>query len=128
MRRRSVLSINVLTLALWSIGCTGGSDGRPSPNAPSAERQTGSSGNEARPPQPPRPDPPPATGTCIASQAQWAVGEPASAALLDRARRDATASVARFIRPNEAITMEYSPARLNLYLDEHDVVRSAVCG
>ena len=82
----------------------------------------------ARPPQPPGPEPPPATGTCVVEQAQWAIGRPASSSLLERARVDATASIARFIRPNEAITMEYSPARLNLYLDEQDVVRGVVCG
>jgi hypothetical protein len=64
----------------------------------------------------------------VADLAQWAVGRPASATLLERARVDATASIARFIRPNEAITMEYSPARLNLYLDERDIVRSVICG
>lgn len=64
----------------------------------------------------------------MADLAQWAVGRPASAALLERARVDATASVARFIRPNEAVTLEYSPARLNLYLDQRDIVRGVACG
>ena len=128
MRCRSVLSVCVVVAGLWSTGCAGGTDPRPSPTSPSADQQADSDGNVARPPQPPRPDPPPATGTCVADLAQWAVGRAASAALLERARVDATASIARFIRPNEAITMEYSPARLNLYLDERDIVRSVVCG
>jgi hypothetical protein len=41
---------------------------------------------------------------------------------------DATAALARFIRPNQPITMEYSGARLNLYLNARDVVESVVCG
>jgi hypothetical protein len=48
--------------------------------------------------------------------------------LLDRAREAAQASVARFIRPNEAITLEFLPWRLNLGLDAHDVVTSISCG
>jgi hypothetical protein len=128
MSRRAWLVMSVMVLGLASAGCASGSDVRPAPTAPSPEQQAGAGGNVARPPQPPRPDPPPATGTCVAERAEWAVGRPASRELLERARVDATASVARFIRPNEAITMEFSPARLNLYLDERDVVRGVVCG
>jgi hypothetical protein len=125
---RRVLSMSVVVVSLWSIGCAGGSDVRSTPTAPTPDQNAGSSEGATRPPQPPRPEPPPATGTCVAEQAQFAVGRPASAALLERARVAATASVARFIRPNEAITMEYSGARLNLYLNERDVVRGVVCG
>jgi hypothetical protein len=125
---RSVLSTSVVVVGLLSIGCSGGSDRRSSPNSPSADQNANSSDNATRPPQQPSPEPPPATGTCIAEQAQWAVGQVASATLLERARVGATASIARFIRPNEAITMEYSAGRLNLYLDARDVVHAAVCG
>jgi hypothetical protein len=57
-----------------------------------------------------------------------AIGQRATPALLERARVAATASTARFIRPNEAITMEYNGSRLNLYLNERDVVRGVICG
>jgi hypothetical protein len=76
---------------------------------------------------PPQPTPP-SSGTCDAAKAQWAVAQPASNDLLERARIAAKASIARFIRPNEPITMEFSPARLNLGLDKHDVVASVTCG
>lgn len=128
MSRRAVFVLSVIVLGLSSAGCASGSDLRPAPTAPSPEQQAGAGDNAARPPQPPRPDPPPPTGTCVAERAQWAIGRPASRELLERARVDATASVARFIRPDEAITMEFSPARLNLYLDERDVVRGVICG
>jgi hypothetical protein len=114
--------MSVIVVGLSSIGCTGGSGVRPSPTSPSID------GNASSREQAPNPAPPPATGTCVADRAQWAIGQAASASLLERARVDATASIARFIRPNEAITMEFSPARLNLYLDEHDVVRGVICG
>jgi Peptidase inhibitor I78 family len=80
-----------------------------------------------RSPTPP-PQPPPATGTCDASKAQWAIGERATQEMLERARTAALAATARFIRPNEAITMEYSPGRLNLGLDKRDVVIGVTCG
>jgi hypothetical protein len=59
---------------------------------------------------------------------QWTIGEPASSELLEHARLAAGAASARFLRPNQAITMEYLGSRLNLGLDERDIVRSAVCG
>ena len=80
-----------------------------------------------RSPTPP-PQPPPASGTCDASKAQWAIGERATNEVLERARTAAQAATARFIRPNEAITLEYSPGRLNLGLDKRDVVMGVTCG
>jgi hypothetical protein len=113
MSRRRVFSSRVLSIALVvvglsSIGCAERRDAQSSPNAPSVDQGGNSSDGATRPPQQPRPEPPPPTGTCVAEQA--------------------TASIARFIRPNEAITMEYSPGRLNLYLNGRGVVHSVVCG
>jgi hypothetical protein len=48
--------------------------------------------------------------------------------LLERARVAANATVARFLVPNQPITMEYSAWRLNLELDDKNFVRSARCG
>ena len=70
----------------------------------------------------------PVTGSCSATDAQFAVGQPRSNDLLERARVAANASVARFLIPNQPITMEYSASRLNLELDEKDFVRAARCG
>ena len=128
MRYRCVLSMSIVVVALSSIGCAGGSDVRSTPTAPSPDQNAASNDGATRSPQPPSPDRPPATGTCVAEPAQFAVGQKASAALLERARVAATASIARFIRPNEAVTLEYSGARLNLYLNERDVVQGVVCG
>jgi hypothetical protein len=78
-------------------------------------------------PLPPTAPLPPA-GSCDASKAQFALGERASQELLDRARVAAGARDARFIRPNEAITLEFLPTRLNLNLNTKDVVHSLYCG
>lgn len=125
---RRVLSISLAVVGLSALGCAERRDAPSSPNAPSFDQGGNASDGATRPPQPPGPQPPPSTGTCVAEQAQWAVGRVGSASLLERARVDATASIARFIRPNEAVTMEFSPGRLNLYLDGRGVVHAVVCG
>jgi len=66
--------------------------------------------------------------TCVAANAQSAVGKRASDELLERTRVASGAKVARFLRPNQAVTMEYSGDRLNLALDEREVVIGATCG
>jgi len=71
---------------------------------------------------------PPLSGECDATKAQWTIGERASDELLERARVAAQAGTARFLRPNQIITMEYSSSRLNLDLNEEDVVRGVRCG
>jgi Peptidase inhibitor I78 family len=81
-----------------------------------------------RAPVPPtRPLQPP-TASCDATKAQFAIGQAASSDLLERARRAAGAGSARFLRPNQPITMEYLGSRLNLNLNERDVVNGASCG
>jgi hypothetical protein len=120
---------SALIAGLLATGCGGGStDVGTTPTSPGSLGDTGSNPDGTRPPSPPRPAPPPASGSCTASQAEWAVGQTASADLLERARVDAGAGVARFIRPNQPMTTEYSGARVNLYLDGKDVVQSVVCG
>jgi hypothetical protein len=66
--------------------------------------------------------------SCVAENAQSAVGQPASEALLEQSRLAAKAKVARFLRPDQAVTMEYLASRLNLELDEKNIVRSVRCG
>jgi hypothetical protein len=87
----------------------------PQPSPPAAEQGTST-------------PPPSAAEDCDATKAQWAVGEPESADLLERARVAAGAKTARFLRPNQIITMEYSSSRLNLHLGTQGVVGSVRCG
>jgi hypothetical protein len=72
--------------------------------------------------------PPPVSATCAADQAQFAVGQRRSDDLLERSRTAARASVARYLRPDQPITMEFLATRLNLNLDGNDVVVSVRCG
>jgi hypothetical protein len=93
----------------------------PPPAPPSADRGQ-------VPPLPAPPPAPPALAECHASKAQSAIGERARPETLERARVAAGAKSARFLRPNQAVTLEYLSSRLNLYLNEQDVVRSVSCG
>jgi hypothetical protein len=77
--------------------------------------------------QPARPSPP-FGGSCEAAEARWVIGQRASDDLLERARVAAKAELARFLRPNQPITTEYLASRLNLELDERNVVRAVSCG
>jgi hypothetical protein len=71
---------------------------------------------------------PPESASCRHSAAQWAIGERASQELLEQARVAAGAKIARFLRPDDVTTLEYAAWRLNLRLDDKDMVRSVVCG
>ena len=105
--------------------CGGNSETGAAPTAPRP-----SDGNTiGRGPVPPAPPPlPPTSSTCDASKVQWTIGEKASDDLLERARVAAGAASARFVRPNQPITMEFLPSRLTLGLDKRDVVSLATCG
>ena len=48
--------------------------------------------------------------------------------MIEKARVDAGATVARTLKPNQAVTMEYRFDRLNLRVDAKDVVESVGCG
>jgi hypothetical protein len=112
-RRRSILIPSLLISALVS-ACSGiNTASSPSPIS--------------RAPQLPQPLPP-SGGSCTASQAQFAVGDRASDDLLERSRTAAGASIARYLRPNQPITLEFLGSRLNLKLDDKDVVTSVSCG
>jgi hypothetical protein len=65
---------------------------------------------------------------CNADAAKDAMGKQATDDVLEKARIAAGASVARFLKPNMAITMEYRGDRLNLRTDSNDKVVGASCG
>ena len=59
---------------------------------------------------------------CGAEELQSFVGEPVTAL------SDSVVADARVIRPGDAVTMDYRPDRLNVYLDADDVIERIVCG
>jgi len=72
--------------------------------------------------------PQPMSGRCEAAGAQFAVGQQASAALLAQARSKAGAQDARFISPNDVLTLEYRSDRVNLNTDANGKVVRVNCG
>ncbi|MQA30600.1 MAG: hypothetical protein GEU82_12325 [Luteitalea sp.] len=115
MHARAVFLASVLTVSSLTSACGGKADVVTAPTS-------------VRPVQPTPPVFPPADGSCVGTEAQWAIGQRASDDLLNRARVAASAALARFLHPNQPITMEYSGSRLNLELDEREVVRAVRCG
>ena len=105
------------------------SSGQSRETSPSPAPPAPPSADRGQVPPVPAPAPaPPALAECHAAKAQSAIGERAGTEILERARVAAGAKSARFLRPNQAVTLEYLGSRLNLYLTEQDVVRSVSCG
>jgi Peptidase inhibitor I78 family len=142
MRLHAVI-LAIVMAAAWLASACGTTDTITAPSSAPAAEGSLPQGRETPPPSTPQPAPPPvnrdpiqpvppplppASGTCDATKAQWAIGERASAELLERARLAAAAGSARFLRPNDRITLEFLASRLNLGLNEQDVVRSVSCG
>ncbi len=75
-------------------------------------------------------DIPPAAGAgpCNAEAAAGLVGEPASQERAAEAMRLAGAREFRWIPLDSAVTMDYRPTRLNVELDENNVMRTFRCG
>ena len=76
---------------------------------------------------------PPATepvqlAACSVDGVTDAVGKAYSAALGDRTRVRSGAKTVRVIRPGMAVTMDYRTDRLNIDLDEKDVITRLHCG
>ncbi|MFJ2483774.1 I78 family peptidase inhibitor [Pseudomonas sp. NPDC087598] len=71
---------------------------------------------------------PEAGSRCEATAAEFAIGKKASPALLEQARAKAGAQNARFLKPDDMITLEYRSDRLNLNTDNGLVVTRVNCG
>ena len=73
---------------------------------------------------------PPAIGgaICKADGLGDLVGQPGTAELGAQALERAGARTLRWIQPNTAVTMDYRQDRLDIYLDEHNVVSKFSCG
>jgi hypothetical protein len=97
-------------------------------STPRGDDAVASSGTMAPPPATDAGTTPPPAQQCNADAAQSVVGQAASAEVIEQARVAAGATVARTLKPNQAVTMEYRFDRLNLRVDEKNVVQSVACG
>jgi hypothetical protein len=71
---------------------------------------------------------PPERDSCTAQAANAYVGQMASAEVVEQARRAAQADVARVLHPGDVVTMEYRTGRLNVEVDERNVIVRLRCG
>ena len=83
----------------------------------------------AAPPEPElAPGPAPDEGGCNAEAAGALVGRAATEALGAEALRLSGAARLRWIRPGDAVTMDYSTDRLNVHVDARGRVERLACG
>lgn len=65
---------------------------------------------------------------CDPDAARSAIGKVATAEVVEQARVAAGADVVRTLKPGQVITMEYHASRLNLSVDDGNVVVDVSCG
>ena len=71
---------------------------------------------------------PPVGGQCNAAPAQSFVGKDSTASVIEAARVQSGAHMARVLRPGQMITKEYNAQRLNLVVDDNGRVTAVRCG
>lgn len=80
--------------------------------------------NLSMPPADPMPPQPfPSENACGADELQDLVGQPAS-----RLQTIRFGVATRIIRPGMAVTMDYSPFRLNIFIDDFERITAVRCG
>lgn len=78
--------------------------------------------------QAPRPvPPPPMNSDCGAGQLGAYVGQPASDAALSAIRQWRGDNPVRVLKPGSAMTMDYRPGRLNVFLDDQGRIEKFSC-
>jgi len=67
-------------------------------------------------------------GKCNSEAVSSLVGKVATPELLEQARDKAGADVARILRPDDVVTLEYNSQRLNLNTDANLTIERVSCG
>lgn len=68
------------------------------------------------------------SGDCNVENLQGVLGQDASAELIEQVQRQANAKLVRVLAPGDAATMDYNPQRLNIDIDESEVIIRLTCG
>lgn len=66
--------------------------------------------------------------TCDAGALQSQIGQKATQSVMEDLRSRSGAATARILRPGQLVTMEYNDTRLNLIVDDKDVMTAIRCG
>jgi entry exclusion lipoprotein TrbK len=67
-------------------------------------------------------------GRCNAEAVQHLVDQRITTELAEQARAEAGAEHLRVTQPNQPVTMDYNPQRLNIDIDEDDTIIRLSCG
>ena len=70
----------------------------------------------------------PAASACNADAINPYVGQVATPAVVEAARKAARAELVRALKPNDAATMDYRVERINILLDDDNRIIRATCG
>ncbi|CAB3625898.1 I78 family peptidase inhibitor [Achromobacter pestifer] len=66
--------------------------------------------------------------TCDAADLQSQIGQKATQSVMEDLRTRSGSTTARILRPGQLVTMEYNATRLNLIVDDKDVMTAIRCG
>lgn len=81
-------------------------------------------GNRNDPPQPGAVS----SARCDADRASWAIGQEASAEVVERIRVDTGSTQVRVIKPGQMVTMDYIGTRVNIDVDDRNRITAIRCG
>jgi hypothetical protein len=68
------------------------------------------------------------SGDCNVDNLSGVLGQSASAELIEQVQQQANAKTLRVLAPGDAATMDYNPQRLNIDIDESEVIIRLTCG
>ncbi|MBU0565229.1 MAG: I78 family peptidase inhibitor [Pseudomonas sp.] len=68
------------------------------------------------------------SGDCNVEQVHGALGQTANVKLIEQVQQQANAKTLRVLAPGDAATMDYNPQRLNIDIDESEVIIRLSCG
>lgn len=71
---------------------------------------------------------PPIANGCDAQAVQTYLGQSATPATIETARKAAGAEIVRTLKPGQVVTMEYRDGRLNVHVDASNTIVRATCG
>jgi hypothetical protein len=66
--------------------------------------------------------------SCDAGALQSLIGQKATPSVMEDMRTRSGSATARMLRPGQVVTMEYNNTRLNLIVDDKDVMTAIRCG
>lgn len=128
MKTAFSLSLLLSPLLLALVACTAPRDPEAAGDQAPAAPVESAPPAVAPPTDAPPPAQPPTAQACDADAANGAIGETATTEVIERARIAAGAAVARTLAPGQVVTMEFRGDRLNLMVDEANVVTGVRCG